>query len=81
MSIHDLNLVAQFSDRVALLGAGKLQITGTPREVLDESRLSEIYRVPLHVIPHPVHGTPLILLDGYDIEEMKRSPGMETRPT
>jgi iron complex transport system ATP-binding protein len=64
MSLHDLNLVAQFSDRVALLGSGRLQRIGAPEEVLDQELLSRVYRVQVHVILHPTHGTPLILLDG-----------------
>jgi iron complex transport system ATP-binding protein len=69
MSLHDLNLAAQFSDRVALLGRNKLQVIGTAQEVLVESRLSEIYRVHLHVIPHPVHQTPLVFLEGFGQKE------------
>jgi iron complex transport system ATP-binding protein len=66
MSLHDLNLVAQFSNRVALLGGGKLRQIGAPQEVLTQDRLSEVYGVNLQVIPHPVYGSPLILLDGHD---------------
>jgi ABC-type cobalamin/Fe3+-siderophores transport system ATPase subunit len=64
MALHDLNLVALYADRVALLVEGQLRAIGTPNEVLTPARLSAIYQIPLHVIPHPDYGTPLILPDG-----------------
>jgi iron complex transport system ATP-binding protein len=64
MALHDLNQVAQYADKVALLLDGRLQALGTPDEVLTPKVLTEAYQVPLHVIPHPYHGTPLILVDG-----------------
>lgn len=68
MAVHDLNLVAQYADRAALLCAGRLRALGTPREVLEPRLLSEVYQVPLQVIPHPAHGGPLVLPDGYSPE-------------
>jgi iron complex transport system ATP-binding protein len=64
MAIHDLNLVAQHSDKVILMVDGKVESQGTPSEVLTASLLSHAYQVPLQVISHPVYGTPLVLLDG-----------------
>jgi iron complex transport system ATP-binding protein len=62
--IHDLNLAARSADRVALLVNGSLQAAGAPRQVLTAERLAAVYGVPVHVIPHPDYGTPLILPDG-----------------
>jgi iron complex transport system ATP-binding protein len=64
MALHDLNLVALYSDRVALLVDGRLKITGSPEEVLTPAQLTESYRIPLSVTTHPEYGTPLILPDG-----------------
>jgi iron complex transport system ATP-binding protein len=64
MALHDLNLAAIYADRVALLVDGSLQAVGTPAEVLTAERLSQAYRLPLHVIPHPDFGVPLVLPDG-----------------
>jgi ABC-type cobalamin/Fe3+-siderophores transport system ATPase subunit len=64
MALHDLNLVALYADRVALLVEGRLPAAGTPNEVLTPQRLSEIYQIPLNVITHPDYGTPLVLPDG-----------------
>jgi iron complex transport system ATP-binding protein len=64
MALHDLNLASLYADRVALLVDGRLQAVGTPAEVLTAERLSEAYRLPLHVIQHPDFGVPLVLPDG-----------------
>jgi iron complex transport system ATP-binding protein len=67
MALHDLNLVALYSDRVALLVDGRLRTTGLPGEVLTPAHLTESYRVPLSVTVHPEYGTPLILPDGRNL--------------
>lgn len=64
MALHDLNLAAIYSDRVALLVSGQLAALGTPMDVLTEEILGAAYQVPVSVITHPVYGTPLILPDG-----------------
>ena len=66
MSLHDLNLVSLYSDRIALLGGGQMHAFGTPREVLIPQHISDVYQVPLSVIPHPYHDIPLVLLDGHE---------------
>src|SRR5512142_2728202 len=66
MVLHDLNLASLYADRVSLLVDGEIQATGTPAVVLTEERLSQVYHVPVHIIPHPQYGNPLILPDGKD---------------
>jgi len=64
MVLHDLNLASLYADRVALLVGGRLKTSGTPQEVLTEEDLSSVYNVPVHVVPHPDYGSPLVLPDG-----------------
>jgi len=64
MVLHDLNLASLYADRVALLVAGRLKAIGSPQEVLTENNLSAVYHLPVHVVPHPDYGSPLILPDG-----------------
>jgi len=66
MVLHDLNLASLYADRVAILSTGQITAQGSPSQVLTADRLTSIYRVPVHVIPHPDYGTPLILPDGRD---------------
>jgi ABC-type cobalamin/Fe3+-siderophores transport system ATPase subunit len=61
IALHDLNLVALFADRTALLVDGQLRGLGTPQDVLTPQRLFEAYQTHLDVVPHPAYGTPLIL--------------------
>lgn len=65
MAVHDLNLVALYADRVALLVDGRLRALGTPADVLTPENIEGAYKVPVHIIPHPDYGTPLILPDGH----------------
>jgi ABC-type cobalamin/Fe3+-siderophores transport system ATPase subunit len=62
--VHDLNLAGLYADQLALLVEGKLWAIGSPAEVLTSENLSAIYQIPVEVIRHPRHGTPLVLPDG-----------------
>jgi iron complex transport system ATP-binding protein len=64
MVLHDLNMASLYADRVSLLVDGEMRAAGTPAEVLTEQTLSVVYHVPVHIIPHPQYGNPLILPDG-----------------
>ena len=64
MVLHDLNLASIYADRVALLVDGRIRTIGTPDEVLTEENLTRVYQVPVHVVPHPDYGSPLVLPDG-----------------
>jgi iron complex transport system ATP-binding protein len=56
---HDLNLAAEFCDRLMLLGQGRLRALGTPREVLQEKLLQEVFACPaLRITTNPHTGQP-----------------------
>lgn len=61
LALHDLNLVARFTDRVALLSDGGIRRAGIPKEVLIPEELAAVYGIAIHVTDHPIHGTPLVL--------------------
>ncbi len=61
ITLHDLNLVARFTDRVALLSGGRVFKVGLPAEVLLPEDLAKVYGMEIHVTTHPIHGTPLVL--------------------
>ncbi len=46
---HELNLAAEFSDRIVLLHKGKCLRAGTPEEVYDRAALEEVFEAPLEV--------------------------------
>jgi iron complex transport system ATP-binding protein len=59
--LHDLNLVARYADRVALLVEGSLVALGSTSEVLTQEVLSEAYHVPLEVLHAGKGGLPYII--------------------
>ncbi|WP_372459850.1 heme ABC transporter ATP-binding protein [Streptomyces anatolicus] len=58
--LHDLGLAAAYADRVAVLRGGALAAEGAPGDVFEEGLLSEVYRQPVEVFPHPRTGAPVI---------------------
>jgi len=46
MTVHDLNLASQYCQRLLLLEQGNLIADGKPEEVLTETQLSKVFRLP-----------------------------------
>jgi iron complex transport system ATP-binding protein len=61
--LHDLTLAAAHADRVAVLAGGRLRALGAPEDVLTASLLTDVYRYPVEVVPHPRTGALLVLPD------------------
>ena len=53
-ALHDLNLAAQYCDRIYIMKDGHIVANGTPQEVITESMIQEIYGVKASVTIHPV---------------------------
>jgi iron complex transport system ATP-binding protein len=60
---HELNLAAEFSDRVVLLHKGKSLRIGTPAEVYERDLLEEVFAAPLEVEMRTT-GRPRVILRG-----------------
>lgn len=58
LTIHDLNLAAQYCNKVLLLNEGKLLAEGAPATVFTAERLTEVFRLPCDV--HLVGNSPAI---------------------
>jgi iron complex transport system ATP-binding protein len=62
VTLHDLNLVGPWADRVILLANGRVVADGSPAEVLTADRLSAAYSATFAVAPHPTTGTPAVVV-------------------
>ena len=59
--MHDLNLAAQFADRILLLKDGKMMKYGNPKQVLTSKTICDVYDFPCKVMSHPLAQTPMIV--------------------
>ncbi len=62
VTLHDLNLVGPWADRVLLLANGGVIADGSPAEVLTADKLSQAYSATFAVAPHPLTGTPAVVI-------------------
>jgi iron complex transport system ATP-binding protein len=53
---HDLNLAAEFADRIMLLNNGRMHAIGRPEEVLGEESLKEVFDVAVLLDRNPASG-------------------------
>lgn len=59
--LHDLNLAAQYADRLIVLKDGQVLAHGTPTEVLKPEILQDAFGHPVQVIEHPILACPLVI--------------------
>lgn len=57
---HEINLAAEFADRMALIKDGRLIACGATREVMTSETLSGLFDTPLFVDRHPLSGSPVV---------------------
>jgi len=60
-SLHDLNLAAEYCDRICLLRAGRLAAAGAPEAVLTRSVLAAVFEADVHVERNARTGKPLVV--------------------
>ncbi len=61
---HDINLASSFFDRIVILSAGRVFADGTPREVITETTIREVYGTDVLVDINPALSRPRITLVG-----------------
>lgn len=59
--LHDLNLAAQFADKIIILSEGEIGALGSPREVLTEENILNFFGHKVIVSNHPEIDCPLII--------------------
>ena len=73
MVLHDLNLAAEYSDRLVLLDkeTGQIYKTGTPEEVLTKASIQAVYQTKVEVRPNPISQKPWVFLINSHAQEGK----------
>ena len=61
-ALHDLNLAAQYCDRLVLIHDGCVHAEGKPSEVITNSIIKQVYGAENCVYTHPVNGLPIVLV-------------------
>lgn len=54
--LHELNLAAQYADKIALLKNGLIAKVGLVEEILEEEILAYVFDHPIYLIPNPATG-------------------------
>ncbi len=61
--LHDLNLSAEYGDRMLLLGNGSVVAEGSPREVLTPAIIHTAFGLRARVEANPVSGSPCVFVE------------------
>jgi iron complex transport system ATP-binding protein len=59
--VHDLNLAAQYAERIVVLHRGRPLASGRPADVLTPEIIQTAFAVSALVLPHPTLGCPLVV--------------------
>ncbi|WP_147918194.1 ABC transporter ATP-binding protein [Ruania zhangjianzhongii] len=76
--LHDLNLAAAACDRIGVLADGQLIANGTPRDVLTETLIAQVFGVQVSIVNHPITDDPQLL---FDLTAEPMQPTAEPVPT
>jgi len=60
-ALHDLNLAAQYCDRLVMLGGGKVHAHGGVEDVLTGENIRDAYGAEVCIARHPMTGLPVVL--------------------
>lgn len=61
-ALHDLNLAAQYCDRIIMLNNGRIHTEGSPGKVITTQNVREVYGAEVCIHPHPLNNLPAILI-------------------
>ncbi len=63
-ALHDLNLAAQYCERIIMLNKGRIFNEGTPCEVVTAVNVKRVYGADVCISSHPVNRLPVTLVTG-----------------
>ncbi len=59
--LHDLNMAAQYADRIVILNEGRIVTDDTPKHALKADIIESVYRHKVEIISHPTYGHPVVI--------------------
>ena len=59
--LHDLNQAARCAEHMIVMHEGRVRTTGSPREILTEDLIEEVFGLAAVIAPDPVAGTPMVV--------------------
>ena len=59
--MHDINLAIQYADKLFFLKEGELMAHGSPKDILHEALIKQVFNVDVSIIDNPVTNNPLII--------------------
>lgn len=76
-ALHDLNLAAQYCDRLVLINIGRIHAEGTPAEVITPQNIKDVYGAEHCVYTHPINGLPTVLIKAGNSQSGHIGDGIE----
>lgn len=61
MVLHDINLSARYADHLFALKDGKIYASGSPKEIIHEKLMKDVYGLQSKVITDPTTGAPMVI--------------------
>ncbi|MFC1860578.1 ABC transporter ATP-binding protein [Chloroflexota bacterium] len=61
-ALHDLNLAAQYCDRIIMLKEGVIYAEGNASDVITAANVREVYGADVHISSHPINHLPVTLI-------------------
>ena len=59
--LHDLNQAARCAEHMIVMHEGRVRTTGSPREILTEDLIEEVFGLACDVVDDPQSGTPMVV--------------------
>jgi iron complex transport system ATP-binding protein len=61
MVLHDLNIAAQYCEKLILLNRGEIFCSGEPETVLTRDNIRAVYGIDVHIMGNPLNGHPMVV--------------------
>lgn len=68
MVLHDLNLACRYADCLVAVQQGKVYGMGTPKQVMTEEMVQEVFGLECRIVPDPVADTPMCIPMGRKVK-------------